>query len=339
MAGSQSLIHYKPPRRKTHLAFWLAAILTLVALGLAFVVAVTFQEANRLMRLPPAPLEAVSGNVLPAFQLAGFRSLDDRTPLSGWYFPAKGSRRAVVVLVHDQGHNRLQFGYDTAYLYQDLVDAGFAVLAFDLRHSGDSGGPFSTFGYGEWRDVLAAMAQAVRLSGTDSILLYGFGSGGSACAAAYDALPPPGARRGDYPAEIAALPFNRSIVRGMILDSPGLTADDAIRAAARQEPLTAAFPFPDTLPLAIRLSAQAGGVIRTAAILSRMDRPLHLAYHEVDRYLAQGLHERLAAERSRLQPGQTTIFAAEGEGYCEGFMTDRDGYLAALHAYLDRYFP
>lgn len=63
-------------------------------------------------------------------------SLDDQTGLSGWLFPAEGTPKSTIILVHDAQANRLQFSLDTPYLYETLVELGYNVLSFDLRHSG-----------------------------------------------------------------------------------------------------------------------------------------------------------------------------------------------------------
>ena len=157
MGIDRAVMGTRSPSRLSFALRFLAAVLTILALLLAGIAAVTFGVANRIMREPPSPLENFPANVMPGFTIVDLPSLDGQTTLSGWYFPAKGEPRGTVAMVHADGGNRLQLGVDTAHLYRFLVERGFDVLSFDLRHSGDSGGRLTTYGYAEWEDVLAAV--------------------------------------------------------------------------------------------------------------------------------------------------------------------------------------
>jgi hypothetical protein len=65
----------------------------------------------------------------------------DGTKLSGWWIPAKGAERTVL-LCHGLGANKL----NQLHMARRLHEAGYNVLTFDFRAHGESGGQFSSFG-------------------------------------------------------------------------------------------------------------------------------------------------------------------------------------------------
>ena len=102
----------------------------------------------------------------------------DGVPLDGWYIPAPGSTR-LIVANHPMGFSRSGMpahlqpwqadwavtgnGFEVDFVpdYKILHDAGFNVLAYDLRNhgmSGEANGGVTTGGVTESRDVLGSLA-------------------------------------------------------------------------------------------------------------------------------------------------------------------------------------
>jgi dipeptidyl aminopeptidase/acylaminoacyl peptidase len=79
-----------------------------------------------------------------------FSSADD-TRLSGWFMP--GRNGATVIMLHGYGRSRGELLPQAAFLYR----AGYAVLLFDFRHRGSSGGDSVTLGAKEPLDVFGAL--------------------------------------------------------------------------------------------------------------------------------------------------------------------------------------
>ena len=75
----------------------------------------------------------------------------DGVDLKGWWWPGADSTRAVVLL-HGIGADRLQMLPRAQWLHE----AGYSVLLFDFRGSGQSGGR-STLGFAERYDVEGAL--------------------------------------------------------------------------------------------------------------------------------------------------------------------------------------
>jgi len=115
----------------------------------------------------------------------------DNTKLEGWLVPVIDARRiliekesmlhrkhAAVVLVHDFGASRQQ----VLPLVSPLHDAGYVVLAINLRGRGPSANIGSTFGLNEAQDVRAAVELLRRRSyvDPDAIGVLGIGTGATA---------------------------------------------------------------------------------------------------------------------------------------------------------------
>lgn len=296
---------------------------------------------------------------MPPFSVISFQSLDEQTTLSGWMFPAKGKPISTVILVHDSGKNRLQFGIDMPALYEFFVEHHYNVLSFDLRHSGKSEGQLSAFGYAEWEDVIAAIQYAQKFTTTKDVLLYGFGSGVTTTLFAYSRLPDKAtaaALRTELAAKtkteatdegsaaeralalrIAALGFDRSYVRGVLLDTPCISPDDYIQAIYRHGSLAGKLLLQYTVPYAVRLSATSKQTGSLVTILTQIQQPVFLAYSEQDTFVGTRSIVPLVDERKRLHPETTRVYADPEPGYVEGFKNNQGAYLSALNDYLNLY--
>jgi uncharacterized protein len=96
----------------------------------------------------------------------------DGLRLRGWWIPAEGSDRAVIILHGHMGSMDMD-----AHRAPALLAAGFNVLLFDFRGHGRSDGRQITFGYLERRDVQGAVS-FLRGRGMRRIGLLGFSLGG-----------------------------------------------------------------------------------------------------------------------------------------------------------------
>ena len=108
-----------------------------------------------------------------AFEEVDFKASDGLS-LRGWWVPAPGSERAVVIL-HGHGGS---MDWDI-HRAPALHAAGFNVLLFDFRAHGRSDGRLATFGYLERLDVQGAV-EFLKRRGMRRIGLLGFSYGGIA---------------------------------------------------------------------------------------------------------------------------------------------------------------
>ena len=105
------------------------------------------------------------------FEDISFQS-DDGLRLSGWYIPAADSKKTVI-FVHGHGADRRE----GMRWFRATHQAGFNILALDLRHSGLSQGGFSSMGFYEKNDVIAAVDYLQRRSGNHSLGVFGVSMG------------------------------------------------------------------------------------------------------------------------------------------------------------------
>jgi fermentation-respiration switch protein FrsA (DUF1100 family) len=108
-----------------------------------------------------------------------FPSRSQDVTLEGWYIPAATEPtpdKLTIIMAHGYRENRLQSGAEAIKLTKALSAAGFDVVMFDFRNSGESGGNLTTVGYLEKADVLGAI-DWVRTHHPGRIALHGFSMG------------------------------------------------------------------------------------------------------------------------------------------------------------------
>lgn len=303
---------------------------TIMALIMVAIGTYSFIHANRIMRRQAKPLEDFAQNILPGFSAVSFYSLDSNTPLTGWFFPGDPPRKGNVIMVHENGKNRLQFGAETIEIYEFFIGKGYNVLSFDLRNSGNSGGNLSSFGYGEWEDVLGAMLYAKETVGASGVLLYGFNSGITACLIAAEKLALNENEDTATDRRVSALPFDSRYIKGFILDSPLASSDDYIRYFCIREIFAGQTLGQHTIPFAIRLSAANEPEYNISAILARTRVPVHIISREYDSSLLAESSGLVIRERTRLFPNHTTVYEDSN---------DREQYLSSIEDFMKIFFP
>ena len=98
--------------------------------------------------------------------------VDDGHTLSGWYIPAEASDKAVI-FIHGHGADR----HEGMRWFKAVHQAGFNILAFDLRNQGKSAKSFSTMGYFEKLDVIGALDYLQQQKQIESIGIFGTSMG------------------------------------------------------------------------------------------------------------------------------------------------------------------
>ncbi len=339
MPSRLSVKHITVKRKRRPFLIRTVVIISLLALVLLAGSILSLSTANELMRAPARPLQTISSNVMPSYQLASFTSLNEQSMLSGWFFQSQGPAVSTIILVHNQGDNRFVLGLDSPPFFEYLTERGFNVLAFDLRNAGRSDGDLSGYGYAEWEDVLAAIRYVRRVASTRDVLLYGFGTGVTATLVAFDQLPRPGQEDlDDYPRDIRDLSFDQGYIRGLLLDTPASSADDYIRPDLQDQGFLGRYLLQYSVPYAIRLST--GGIQRPnlVGIISRAQIPVFIAGSDSDSRISDEQTRTFIDERQRLHPDTTVVFQSSASGTMSSYIEDPDGYEAALNQYFTRYF-
>ncbi|MXY24353.1 MAG: alpha/beta hydrolase [Acidobacteria bacterium] len=140
-------------RRHPVLAVALPSIVSAVLLAY---LAVALAAAETLTKPRRRALVSSPAALNLTYEDVAFDSRGDGIPLRGWFAPADGSDR-VVVIAH--GRNSTRTGDDGELVPHAaaLVDAGFNALLFDFRAHGESGGVRYTLGWAEQGDLLGAV--------------------------------------------------------------------------------------------------------------------------------------------------------------------------------------
>ena len=281
---------------------------------------------------------SVSGYLIRRF-LGSFESFDGQTTLSGWFFKCEDPITTVIV-VHNTGDNRLQFGVNMVDMIEGWLDNGYNVFLFDLRNSGESEGDISAYGYLEWQDVIGAIAQVRSISVTTDVVLYGIGTGCTSCVIAYDQLPDADlteAEQMEYSDDLLKLGFDKSYIKGMIFDSPAKNSDDYIKPVVVQNEFLGVITQ-NFVPYAIRVSTGGTEPVNLVAEISRLPVPVCIIYGGHDTFIGADKISQIVTERNRLNSGITTSLMVPGAGYLESFRIGKDTYIDTVMDFMTSFF-
>ena len=146
------------------LARWAMTALFIVTALFSFAYAgVSAYVASNLVYAPQVAPTSTPAAYHLAYQRVTFTSRGkDRVGLQGWFIPGVGANGALtdartIIVVHGLRANRTDPGMGLLDLSAALAKRGFAVLAFDMRGSGESQPEPLSLGYYEQNDVLGAV--------------------------------------------------------------------------------------------------------------------------------------------------------------------------------------
>lgn len=108
------------------------------------------------------------------FEDVTFPTLDGNT-VSGWWLEGS-ERRTTIVMTHGLFRSR----WEILQRAVDFWKKGYAVLVYDLRRHGRSGGEFVTLGFDERHDVEAALEYSRSRAPENRSVLFGVSMGGAA---------------------------------------------------------------------------------------------------------------------------------------------------------------
>lgn len=327
------LFQYPEIRGKKHkprLWLWIVSFILIVSILIAIWATLSvFKTADLLMTRPAEKFNTLGTHLMPAFDEVDFLSKSDGLRLRGWYMSAGESARGSVVIVHQNRANRMLFGLESADFFRFLLDENFNVFVFDQRHSGQSEGDHSCFGFAEMRDVLSALETCRRISGNSNLLLYGIGSGVSASLLAWRELPTQAENAGE---------LCRGDIKAMIFDTPAASAYDYIRAELNAEGFLNQKLYRPYLPPAVRMASGGAKSVNLIPIASMFPGPMMVIRNLPDTRLPAESIDSFINERLRLNPNTTHVSEIPLPGHLEAFKLDSERYLKELKDFLDHYF-
>jgi len=254
-----------------------------------------------------------------------FRPRGGGPDLSGWLIPAPGksvqesiAESPWVVTVHGFGTNRTDPSVGLIGLARDLSAFGYAIVMFDARACGRSGGSSGSVGYYERLDLLGALDMLSRRGVTPSrTVIMGF-SLGAAVALLVGSVP------GNCAAIVADSPFadlrltirhtSTGLLRSLVVFHPGM------KLAAR------------TL-FGIDIDE-----LSPAKALAASDVPCLVIHGGRDKYVPRDhaalLARALAASPAGARNGGRQLWEVPEAGHVQAYRTERGAYVDKVAAFL-----
>jgi alpha-beta hydrolase superfamily lysophospholipase len=161
----------------------IALVAALLVISGGAVAYVSWRSAENLLHPPRDVPPSTPESVGLGYDRVTFAATDG-IPLVGWWMPAE-QPRGTVIFLHGYGDSKNQSLAYAPFLH----DAGYNVLAFDLRAHGESGGDHTTVGQDEVRDVEGAWAWLAAHEGTRHVALLGLSMGAATAVNAAGDLP------------------------------------------------------------------------------------------------------------------------------------------------------
>ncbi|HUS14189.1 MAG TPA: alpha/beta fold hydrolase [Chloroflexia bacterium] len=243
-----------------------------------------------------------------------FPSAGDHIRLSGWLLNAPSRR--VIVMLHGRDQTRDR---DEAYLTKAglLVREGYAVLMFDFRAHGLSGGERYAMGAWETRDVAGALAY-LQSRGYQTFGVYGVSMG-----AATGLLTAP-----EHP-EIGAL----------FLDSPYADLPALLEKRLPEVSGLPAFFTPGLFSMGRLMFGMDFTAVKPADALARLGtRPVYLVQSR-DGDSEVPVTEGLALAQAGAANPNFTFWRAPGAGHVHSYSNNPAEYTQRLLAFYARYLP
>jgi uncharacterized protein len=150
-------------KKTDRLLRWIVVTLLIVSAIVATAyTALSIYIATQLVYVPQKPLYATPASLGLQFKYVTFPSRIDQVQLKGWFIPGvlpngKLTTQRTIIMVHGTRTNRADKDAGLLNLSGDLTRHGFAILAFDMRGTGESPPAPLSLGYFEQRDVLGAV--------------------------------------------------------------------------------------------------------------------------------------------------------------------------------------
>jgi len=152
----------KRPRSDRLLRRVIVALLIVSGILMLAYSVLSLYTATQLVYAAPKPIYATPASLGLQFKYVTFPSREDYVLLQGWFIPGvlPGGRltaQRTIILVHGTRTNRADKDAGLLNLSGEFARHGFAVLAFDMRGTGESSPAPLSLGYFEQRDVLGAV--------------------------------------------------------------------------------------------------------------------------------------------------------------------------------------
>ncbi|MSP14052.1 MAG: alpha/beta fold hydrolase [Chloroflexi bacterium] len=267
--------------------------------------------ATQLTKVSRQSQKATPADYSLAFENTRFPSRDG-LQLVGWFIPAPGSQR-VLVMVHGRNSCRsCEFNGKFVEAAAKFQKAGYNVLLFDLRGHGESQGSHFTMGAEERWDVLGAVDWLQQRGFTQIAVLGASLGAGSAVEAAAD-------------------PQGGQGIKALVLDSCYSDLPNLLRAKFTAETGLPDFLIAGSLEMEKLLQHVDMAAIKPAVELHRINTPLFLIFGDQDDQVPRAQYWDNVAAR----PDAET-WLLENVSHVGAYPHNPDAYVARVVAFLDK---
>lgn len=293
---------------KKHKKKIIVSLITLLTVAVVGIVGVSSYVG---LNLTAPEREKLTTNPLKAENLkyedVSFRSIKDRTRLSGWWIPREDAK-LTIVFAHGYGKNREQEDIPVLPLFKKFHDAGYNVLTFDFRGSGKSEGDRVTVGAKEQDDLLTAVRYAKSRS-SKPVVLYGISMG----------------------AATSLVTAPKADVAGVIADSPFSDLKDYLETNL---PVWSGLPNIPFTPVILQVTPFLTGLnperVKPIEAIRRLDYSVLLIHGKGDDAIPVRENEKIH-QAAR----QSILWVTNNGGHVQSYKHDRKAYEEKVLTYLE----
>lgn len=236
----------------------------------------------------------------------------DGTVIKGEFIPAKeiqDSKPKCVIVAHGYTQNRM-LSVKFAQIY---YDRGYAVLVFDQRCFGDSGGELCTLGYEEKHDIAALIHWTKKRLGADTLIgLHGESLGAIAA--------------------LEALAIEDGI--GFVVeDCASSDLTEYLKLSVKRLLHLPSFPILQLVGAGIAKTGFRFEYVSPRRRVAETDVPILFIHGRLDGDVPCAMCEEMAAAAKN---PLSTMFIAQEAGHARSFDVDRDTYTRAVAGFVQK---
>lgn len=316
--GTQSK---KAVSKASRVILWIFA--GLAGFAIVAFLGIGFYAAGEVLKPDPAALDP---NITPAtaglaYEDVLLKSRGDKVDVAGWYIPSDANQR-VVLFVHGRNANRTAM-FDEGETQKGHLpevalafhNAGFSVMAIDLRGHGASAPAVWTFGIKERNDVLGAvdwLAEKGYQPGNIGILGLSLGSAASIGAAVQD-----------------------SRIGALVSDSLFADLNPLIQSQWKIESgLPKIFLYPTLWMIQLRYGVDITQAVPAKEIVSIADQPILLIHCTTDAEVPISHQEQLAKAAPTAE-----VWAVPGCSHSEAYNLIPEKYTERVVSFFSKAIP
>jgi pimeloyl-ACP methyl ester carboxylesterase len=260
------------------------------------------------------PVESFSTNIAPNYQDISTKIEEDSIYIKGWLF-FKKEHEKVIIISHDYGKNRMQFGKDTIGIIKGFINNRFDVIIFDYRNHGDSEGKVSSLGFNEVRD-LEEIVELAKKRGYRDINILGYGMGANTA---------------------LELIEKRKDINSIIADSPSWSNDDYLKRQIQRVKINRVYPIRVVVPFTVKLFT--GSLKKNYDHYNNINKAVPgkvmFIHGSEDIFIDKEVSKKYFTKLTENNPYNSKYLEISGAGYTDSYMVSPQEYLESIVEFLN----